>query len=206
MAVGQTPYLGELAVWTLAVVPHSAVVTAVEAVGSAEVQKAAEFVEASSSAAAAAIVANLQQQPLPAGFVEVVSFDAVPLAVAAVVLQMPYFAGLEPVTCSVYDAAAVVKLVLQIGHVMAAGLLADSVVAPADRQLAACSVEVTVALFVALVVVVAAGLDGLVTLQTRVVEVAALVLAAAPAVRSVLVKQKGNYWVQLHSDQMQDLS
>jgi len=105
----------------------------------------------------------------------------------------------------VYDAAAVVRLVLQICCVMAAGLLADSVVAPADQQLAARSVEVTVTLFVALVVVVAVGLDGLVTLQTHVAEVAALVQAVAPAVRSVLVKQMDNYWVQLHSDQIQDL-
>jgi len=88
---------------------------------------------------------------------------------------------------------------------MAAGLPADSAVAPADQQLAAHSVEVTVTLFVALVVVVAADFDGLVTLQTHVAEVAALVQAVAPAVRFVLVKQMDNYWVQLHSDQMQDL-
>jgi len=104
----------------------------------------------------------------------------------------------------VYDAAAVVRLVLQICCVVAAGLLADSVVAPAGQQLAARSVEETVTLLVALVVV-AVGLDGLVTLQTHVAEVAALVQAVAPAVRSVLVKQMDNYWVQLHSDQIQDL-
>lgn len=103
-----------------------------------------------------------------------------------------------------YDAAAVVRLVLQICCVVAAGLLADSVVAPAGQQLAARSVEETVTLLVALVVV-AVGLDGLVTLQTHVAEVAALVQAVAPAVRSVLVKQMDNYWVQLHSDQIQDL-
>lgn len=104
-----------------------------------------------------------------------------------------------------YDAAAVVRLALQICCVMAAGLLTDSVVASADQQLAAHSVEVTVTLFVALVAVVAVGLDGLVTLQTHVAEVAALVQVVAPAVRSVLVKQMDNYWVQLHSDQIQDL-
>lgn len=87
-AAGQAPYLGELAVWILAVVPHSAVVMVVEGVGSAVVQKAVGFVAASSSAAAA-IVANLQQ-PLLVGFVVVVSFDAVPLAVAAGVPQQPY--------------------------------------------------------------------------------------------------------------------
>lgn len=104
-----------------------------------------------------------------------------------------------------YDAAAVVRLVLQTCCVMAAGLPADSVVAPADQQLAARSVEVTVTLVVALVVVVAVGLDGLVMLQTHVAEVAALAQAVAPAVRSVLVKPMDNYRVQLHSDQIQDL-
>lgn len=202
VAVGQTPCLVKLAVWTLAVVPCLAAVMVVEAVGSAEVQKAAGVAVASSSAA---IVANLQQ-PLLAGFVEVVSFDAVPLAVAAVEFQLPYFAGLEPETCFVYDAAAVVRLVPQICCVTAAGLLADSAVAPADQQLAARSVEVTGALLVALVVGVAASLDGLVMLQIHVAEVAALVQAVAPAVRSVLVKQKDNYWVQLHSGQMLNLS
>jgi len=88
VAAGWAPYLGELAVWTLAVVPHSAAVMVVEVVGSAVVQKAVGFVAASSSAAAA-IVANLQQ-PLLVGFVVVVSFDAVPLSVAAGVLQVPY--------------------------------------------------------------------------------------------------------------------
>lgn len=87
VAVGQAPYLEELAVWTLAVVPHSAVVMVVEGVGSAVVQKAVGFVVASSSVAAT--VANLQQ-PLLVGFVVVVSFDAVPLAVAAGVPQLPY--------------------------------------------------------------------------------------------------------------------
>ena len=91
VAAGQAPYLGELAVWTLAVVPHSAAVMVVEGVGSAVVQKAVGFVAASSSAAAAAAAtaANLQQ-PLLVGFVVVVSFDAVPLAVAAGVPQLPY--------------------------------------------------------------------------------------------------------------------
>jgi len=88
VAAGQAPYLGELAVWTLAVVPHSAAVMVVEGVGSAVAQKAVGFVAASSSAAAA-IVANLQQ-PLLVEFVVVVSFDAVPLAVAAGVPQLPY--------------------------------------------------------------------------------------------------------------------
>lgn len=74
--------------WTLAVVPHSAAVMVVEGVGSAVVQKAVGFVVALSSAAAA-IVANLQQ-PLLVGFVVVVSFDAVPLTVAAGVPQLPY--------------------------------------------------------------------------------------------------------------------
>jgi len=88
VAAGWAPYLGELAVWTLAVVPHSAAVMVVEGVGSAVVQKAVGFVVASSSAAAA-IVANLQQ-PLLIGFVVVVSFDAVPLTVAAGVPQLLY--------------------------------------------------------------------------------------------------------------------
>jgi len=88
VAAGWAPYLGELAVWTLAVVPHSAAVMVVEGVGSVVVQKAVGFVVASSSAAAA-IVANLQQ-PLLVGFVVVVSFDAAPLTVAAGVPQLPY--------------------------------------------------------------------------------------------------------------------
>lgn len=88
VAAGWAPYLGELAVWTLAVVPHSAAVMVVEGVGFAVVQKAVGFVVALSSAAAA-IVANLQQ-PLLVGFVVVVSFDAEPLTVAAGVPQLPY--------------------------------------------------------------------------------------------------------------------
>jgi len=89
VAAGWAPYLGELAVWTLAVVPHSAAVMVVEGVGFAVVQKAVGFVVALSSAAAAAIVANLQQ-PLLVGFVVVVSFDAEPLTVVAGVPQLPY--------------------------------------------------------------------------------------------------------------------
>lgn len=65
--------------------------------------------------------------------------------------------------------------------------------------------KVAVALLVALVVVAAADLDGIVILQTHVAVVAALVQVVAPVVRSVLEKQMGNYWTQLHSGLMQSL-
>lgn len=90
VAAGWAPYLGELAVWTLAVVPHSAAVMVVEVVGSAVIQKAVGFVAASSSAAAAAAIAANLQQPLLVGFVVVVNSDAAPLTVAAGVLQLSY--------------------------------------------------------------------------------------------------------------------
>lgn len=125
VAAGQVSYLGELTVKTLAVVLQSAVVVVVEAGGSAVVEKASESV-VGSSFAVAVFVANLQQ-PLLVGFVVVVSSDAVPQIVAAVVLQLPHFAGPEPVTCSVHDAAVAVKLALQICPVTAADLPADSV-------------------------------------------------------------------------------
>lgn len=128
VAAGQVSYLGELIVKTLAVVPHSAVVVVAVSGDSAVVEKASES-DVVSSLVVAAFVANLKQ-PLLVGFVVVVSSDAVPQVEAVAVLQLPHFAGPEPVTCSVHDAVAV-KLVLQICPVTAADFPADSVAASA---------------------------------------------------------------------------